>query len=1458
MAHLLLLGQLLTSCGNPHYLRLGSWRTSSRTAPVCFTLCKVSCAAPSPIPLPQGSILYFYTKGSSCWAELRSDSKHPINLPVRFSDKFTTASLASSDPTWQAQYIHLHPASADSLTPSFIYIGESIQSPSTQKKPLLACSSATNLASGFTPPSASPICRYTFFKNPGYKIVLEPYGNSWQAMVHDNRFPGLSCSYSASVVFEKAYCLENFMTKDAAYQSDHIHLIATNKAKPMVYIGSFNLKGGGCCGKATWYCVFCHEPCPNACCESCCTHKNDPKHKTCRTIAEQQLQQERQNRHKLRCKQEEIEALTSNHKVLAEALMQEEASLKAYSQKKRAERTARSLALVEELAAQKQAIYHQSVLDKNKVLYNKFIANVALDVTLKESIEQETPITSTTESEEDSYYHLEIPLDQPTEAASPFSDDCPPPTIHPTLPLHVGFSPPASVSHYKQLPAFCASSESRLSSGDCQEDTDYLSEDSDFDGTFSMFSSSSLEDLSSLEPVSHPIPLRKSASLDNLLSAYSVKASLLSTPSPLTRLLTYYSLNLSPSAYLLFLRETGNLIQSAPPSIQKDFVDHLVNGGHLYPDIIKDYPSSEWLVRSLVQELIQDPSGKTDPITLAHFSNYWTNLSQRYTRDEQIVLLHALWKAKKSAELTLLQLTHILEIVSATGQAGYDMVCREQPDKLIQLKHYWLSDQVNSLPQFASSPEACSQLTDALAHTHLSPSFIPSLLSAIREEDDLTSLLEFLKLISKRKVPELMVSSIIYELSSPLAISKSKAYQWLTSLCCQLSLMHLSKIDANASDAIAPILYDRIKQDPTIAPSLEAFSYSRSDSIIQDPSTFIELLELVYNYQIQEGLTAAVFRQLAEEAPAEWIAKADQLITDKLFQAGKPYSVETLITEMVVSAPSMLYSSPAPEYSALSSHYLKKTAIEKVLTHQVVENLKPAIKDQLIAVINDYEEALAVLETRTRGLKEDIKKKEAKRSDLSTCFNIENQNYKNYLAELTAEEKALKIEIDTLIKENEENLKKSEEAVKKSEEKLGQKRAEDTATPPTIPTNQSKEPSKLAQLQDKLSSLSKTRSNVKTSYRVKKESYEASLAALLNQIKVLEVDLLKLEQNKEPIRSKIEGLSKEDATNFSDFILYKEVLDNFAKLKPTLRSAEHKPLDPYNPSALTRWSKAVKRKGSSLFNTHTISEIITGINQAATLSNNTGLTKSQHVDLLRVLFPFCQQSTIQRSKDLLVIIFLAAICALQNGQVSLVTDSIEWSISESAILSYLPLFEILDLTATKIDSTDPLSSSKSNIVYGKRSEFSALPRIMDYNLLQQKQQRIDHCYHSCLLPSADSSCATIIPTISPHSELVKGSAQWSDKHASLSVMPGAPVISALQSIDASILATLLRRATSAPITEHEVEAYYRDSIKADKEKEALKTLQEPTDHNQIIGFYSGVYCSFQYSSCSATYLFNGL
>ncbi|MDN5246900.1 hypothetical protein [Candidatus Cardinium sp. TP] len=934
ITHILLLGQLLTSCGTTGYLRRARFSpccSSSSVSTSSSAICRVGHTASIPIPLPQG-------------------------------------------------------------------------------------------ASSTTPSSASSAFSYTFFKDPGYKIVLEPDGARLKAMVHDNRFPGLSRSYAAAVRFEKGYRLEDFVTKSPSYQSHHIHLLSTNNDRPMVYIGSLGLKGGSQCSKCqylTWPCYGCGAHL----CSCCGAHCNKYNYGVCSAKEKlmQQLYQERQTRNKLRYQKEELEALTSERKVLKEYLMQEEASFKAYSQKKRAERTARSLALVEALAAKKQAIYHQSFLDETKVLYNKFIANLELEVTLKESIAQATITTTTSESAENSYAHLETPWDQPMEAASIFSDDCPDPTIDPALPLSVGLSPPVSVSHYKQLLTFCTSSDSGLSSDDCQED---ISEDSDFDGTFSIYSSASLEDLSALAPISDSIPLKKSASLDKILSAYSVKASLLADPSPLTRLLTYYSLHLSPSAYLLFLNDTGNLIQNAPPELQRGFIDHLVGGGQLYADIIKDYPSSEWLVRSLVQELIQDPSGKADPITLAHFNSHWNHLSQCYTKDQQIELLHALWEAKKSADLTLLQLTHILAIVSSTGQTGYDMVCSAQPDQLTHLKHYWLSDQVSSLPHFASSPEACSQLTDALSRTHLSPSFIPSLLSAIQDEDDLPSLLNFLELISKRKVPELIVSSIIYEQDAPLSLSKSKSYQWLTALCCELSLMHLSKIEAGASDAIAPILYNCIKQAPTIAPSLESFIYSRSHSIVQHPSIFIELLALIDNYQIKEEITAFLFDALLKEMPSKWVAQADQCITGKLFQAAAPYSVEALIAQMVASAPSMLYNTPSSDHTFASSHYLKKITIEKVLTHQVVENLKPAIKAQLISVINGYEQELAILETRARGLREDIKKAESKYLDLSRCFNIENQAYKNESAALKAEKKALSIEIDKLVKENEENLKK--------------------------------------------------------------------------------------------------------------------------------------------------------------------------------------------------------------------------------------------------------------------------------------------------------------------------------------------------------------------------------------------------------------------------------------------------
>ena len=77
-----------------------------------------------------------------------------------------------------------------------------------------------------------------------------------------------------------------------------------------------------------------------------------------------------------------------------------------------------------------------------------------------------------------------------------------------------------------------------------------------------------------------------------------------------------------------------------------------------------------------------------------------------------------------------------------------------------------------------------------------------------------------------------------------------------------------------------------------------------------------------------------------------------------------------------------------------------------------------------------------------------------------------------------------------------------------------------------------------------------------------------------------------------------------------------------------------------------------------------------------------------------------------------VVISLATICAFQEGQVSLVTDSKEWPISESAIASYQPFFRLLDLTVTKKDITDPSSNRNSHIVYGKRSDLSAIPHLI--------------------------------------------------------------------------------------------------------------------------------------------------
>ncbi|GBN75032.1 hypothetical protein AVEN_107635-1 [Araneus ventricosus] len=149
----------------------------------------------------------------------------------------------------------------------------------------LNCSPSSHQSNGSSLNSSSS-CSYTILKSPGYRIELESYGDRWKATVYDNCFPDLTRSYSASVAFEKGYCLENFITMSPSYQSRHIHFLSIDKDSPMVYIGSLGLKGGGCgCDLPTWRCV-CGFICPDDCCEHCCGHKAE--HESCRLVIQKQ------------------------------------------------------------------------------------------------------------------------------------------------------------------------------------------------------------------------------------------------------------------------------------------------------------------------------------------------------------------------------------------------------------------------------------------------------------------------------------------------------------------------------------------------------------------------------------------------------------------------------------------------------------------------------------------------------------------------------------------------------------------------------------------------------------------------------------------------------------------------------------------------------------------------------------------------------------------------------------------------------------------------------------------------------------------------------------------------------------------------------------------------------------------------------------------------------------------
>ncbi|KAA0202706.1 hypothetical protein HAZT_HAZT001008, partial [Hyalella azteca] len=138
LAHILLITELITSCGPPSHLSmLGSKATPLALPPPSAAI----LADPPPsttqlLPLDQGGVyrfLQFNPCANRYEAHLLDAAGHTLQLPIYFennhpsSDSFTPDTFLGHETSWYPKYIHLYPSASDSNKPAFVYIGHALQ-----------------------------------------------------------------------------------------------------------------------------------------------------------------------------------------------------------------------------------------------------------------------------------------------------------------------------------------------------------------------------------------------------------------------------------------------------------------------------------------------------------------------------------------------------------------------------------------------------------------------------------------------------------------------------------------------------------------------------------------------------------------------------------------------------------------------------------------------------------------------------------------------------------------------------------------------------------------------------------------------------------------------------------------------------------------------------------------------------------------------------------------------------------------------------------------------------------------------------------------------------------------------------------------------------------------------------------------------------------------------------------
>ena len=374
--------------------------------------------------------------------------------------------------------------------------------------------------------------------------------------------------------------------------------------------------------------------------------------------------------------------------------------------------------------------------------------------------------------------------------------------------------------------------------------------------------------------------------------------------------LQHYSEGLPDSSQETFINTIAPLLKqqwpAIAPELQQTIIHYLKHGGILDPQVLQEYPVSEWVVQSIMHELAQEALSTNNLNLRNRFRSAMRPLQQSQSTFVCTQLLLALQKKQQQCSLELSALCQILEYLPPHTDEAYALVQQPNDTWISRIKAAWLQPRLISLSKKWDNDQ-CQTIQEYLTNMPWSAALTNSILDALKEqEQDYLATKRFLHFLSQNPLKEETLMQILRR--GPPQDRSNLCQTWHCEAACSILTKTLKKHfpthAAILKTRTATLLQQHLSTYNAFKRLFRRLQKATNSTQRKTQGQQLAIvLELLVDYQAASDIAEEALATLAESPVNEWVQTVYQRLVEATFQDSFDCRPATIAASIAQSAP---------------------------------------------------------------------------------------------------------------------------------------------------------------------------------------------------------------------------------------------------------------------------------------------------------------------------------------------------------------------------------------------------------------------------------------------------------------------------------------------------------------------------------------------------------------------------